>query len=146
MPLNAKASKIMKKAAVIRRAHFNAAHKLWNDAWDVEKNKAVFGLCANENYHGHNYDLEVKVTGDIDPETGYVIDLKIVKDIIQEVVIDRFDHKNLNLDTEEFKALNPTAEYIAIVIYDQIRAKLDKQYDLHIRLGETENNIVEYPV
>jgi 6-pyruvoyltetrahydropterin/6-carboxytetrahydropterin synthase len=133
----------MKKAAVIRKAHFNAAHKLWNAAWDVEKNKRVFGLCANENFHGHNYHLEVKVTGAIDPETGYVIDLKIVKDLIQTEVT---DHKNLNLDTEEFKDLNPTAEHIAIVIYDRIRAKLDPRYDLHIKLKETENNIVEYPV
>ena len=136
----------MKKVAVIRRAHFNAAHKLWNEAWDVEKNKRVFGLCANENFHGHNYDLEIKVTGDIDPETGYVIDLKIIKDIIQEVVIDRFDHKNLNLDTEEFRSLNPTVEYIAVVIHDLIREKLEKRYDLSIKLWETENNIVEYPV
>jgi 6-pyruvoyltetrahydropterin/6-carboxytetrahydropterin synthase len=146
MLLTGKAPKIMKKAAVIRRAHFNAAHKLWNDAWDVEKNKAVFGLCANENYHGHNYDLEVKVIGDIEPETGYVIDLKIVKEIIQEVVMDKLDHKNLNLDTKEFSSLNPTVENIAVVIYDGMREKLDKRYQLFIKLWETENNIVEYPV
>lgn len=136
----------MKKAAVIRKAHFKAAHKLWNDAWAVEKNKAVFGGCANENFHGHNYHLEVKVTGPIDPETGYVIDLKIVKTLIRQEVLDRFDHKNLNLDTEEFRNLNPTAEHIAIVIYDRLRARIDQHYDLHIRLRETENNIVEYPV
>ena len=136
----------MKKAAVIRRAHFNAAHKLWNDAWTVEKNKEIFGLCANENYHGHNYDLEVKVIGEIEPETGYVIDLKIIKDIIQEVVMDRFDHKNLNLDTSEFKNLNPTVENIAVVIYDLIRKKLDHRYQLFLKIWETENNIVEYPV
>lgn len=136
----------MKKAAVIRRAHFNAAHKLWNDAWTVEKNKEIFGLCANENYHGHNYDLEVKVIGEIEPETGYVIDLKIIKDIIQEVVMDRFDHKNLNLDTSEFKTLNPTVENIAVVIYDLVREKLDPRYQLFLKIWETENNIVEYPV
>lgn len=134
------------RVAVIRRAQFNAAHKLWNDKWNAEKNKEVFGLCANEHFHGHNYILEVKVTGEIDPETGYVIDLKIVKDIIKEEVEERFDHKNLNLDTKEFKNLNPTAENIIIVIYDLIRAKLDEKYDLHIKLFETEKNIVEYPV
>ncbi|MDB5226232.1 MAG: hypothetical protein JWN78_425 [Bacteroidota bacterium] len=134
------------KVAVIRKAHFNAAHKLWNDKWNVEKNKEIFGLCANEHFHGHNYILEVKVTGEIDPETGYVIDLKIVKDIIKDEVEERFDHKNLNLDTKEFKNLNPTAENIIVVIYDLIRAKLDAKYDLHIKLYETEKNIVEYPV
>lgn len=134
-----------KKVAVIRKANFNAAHQLWNPDWSKEKNKAVFGLCANENYHGHNYTLEVKVIGEIDAETGYVIDLKIIKDIIKNEIEERFDHRNLNLDTEEFKHLNPTAENIAVVIYDLIRAKLDAKYDLHIKLWETEKNIVEYP-
>src|SRR4051812_8593360 len=124
----------MTKVAVIRKAHFNAAHKLWNESWSTEKNKDVFGLCANEHFHGHNYLLEVKVTGEIDPETGYVIDLKIVKNIIREEVEERFDHKNLNLDTNEFKHLNPTAENIIVVIYNLIRTKLDAKYDLHIRL------------
>jgi 6-pyruvoyltetrahydropterin/6-carboxytetrahydropterin synthase len=132
--------------AVIRRASFNAAHKLWNPNWDQAKNKAVFGLCANEHFHGHNYHLEVKVTGEIDPDTGYVIDLKIVKDIIKSEIEERFDHKNLNLDTAEFKDLNPTAENIIVVIYNLIRAKLDAKYALHIKLWETEKNIVEYPV
>ena len=134
------------KVAVIRRASFNAAHKLWNADWTDEKNKEVFGLCANKNYHGHNYQLEVKVIGEIDPTTGYVIDLKIVKDIIKNEIEERFDHKNLNLDTKEFADLNPTAENIVVVIYDLIRTKLDAKYELFIKLYETEKNIVEYPV
>lgn len=136
----------MKKVAVIRKAQFNAAHKLWNSNWSEEKNKSIFGLCANENFHGHNYTLEVKVIGEIDAETGYVIDLKIVKDIIKNEIEERFDHKNLNLDTVEFANLNPTAENIIVVIYDLIRAKLDTKYDLRIKLWETEKNMVEYPV
>ncbi|HNA39396.1 MAG TPA: 6-carboxytetrahydropterin synthase, partial [Chitinophagales bacterium] len=111
----------------------------------TEKNKAVFGLCANENFHGHNYNLELKVVGEIDAETGYVIDLKIIKKIIKEEIEDRFDHKNLNLDTKEFAQLNPTAENIAIVIYDIIRQQLDEKYALYIKLWETEKNCVEYP-
>jgi 6-pyruvoyltetrahydropterin/6-carboxytetrahydropterin synthase len=134
------------KTAVIRRAHFNAAHRLYNADWSFEKNNEVFGLCNNPNYHGHNYVLEVKVIGEIDPETGYVLDMKILKDIIDAEVLERFDHKNLNLDTQEFKNLNPTAENIATVVYNLIRAKLDPQYDLYIRLWETDRNIVEYPV
>jgi 6-pyruvoyltetrahydropterin/6-carboxytetrahydropterin synthase len=134
------------KTAVIRRAHFNAAHRLYNADWSFEKNNEVFGLCNNPNYHGHNYVLEVKVIGEIDPETGYVLDMKILKDIIDAEVLNRFDHKNLNLDTQEFKNLNPTAENIATVVYNLIRAKLDPQYDLYIRLWETDRNIVEYPV
>ena len=134
------------KVAVIRRATFNAAHKLWNDKWTAEKNKEVFGLCANEHFHGHNYTIEVKVIGEIESETGYVIDLKIVKDIIKQEIEERFDHKNLNLDTKEFASLNPTAENIIVVIYDLIRAKLDSKYELFIKLWETEKNIVEYPV
>lgn len=136
----------MQKVAVIRKASFNAAHKLWNPGWTDEMNKDVFGLCANKNFHGHNYHLEVKVIGEIDPVTGYVIDLKIVKDIIKHEIEDRFDHKNLNLDTKEFKDLNPTAENIAVVIYNLIRAQLDSKYELFIKLHETEKNIVEYPV
>lgn len=134
------------KVAVYRKARFNAAHRLYNPAWSHEKNDAVFGLCNNPNYHGHNYTLEVKVTGEIDPDTGYVIDLKILKDIIRDEVEERFDHKNLNLDTEEFRTLNPTAENIAVVIHDLIRARLDHRYDLQVRLYETERNFVEYPV
>lgn len=133
------------RLSVYRTAHFNAAHRLFNPNWSNEKNDEVFGLCNNANYHGHNYQLEVRVTGEIDPDTGYVIDLKILKDIIEEQVLDRFDHMNLNLDTEEFKSLNPTAENIAVVIYNLIREKLDKKYDLHIRLYETDRNFVEFP-
>src|SRR3979411_6879 len=105
------------KVAVIRREHFNAAHRLYNKAWSDEQNTATFGKCALPHYHGHNYELEVKVVGEIDPETGYVMDLKKLSDLINEYVIERFDHKNLNVDTEEFKKLNPTAENIVVVIY-----------------------------
>lgn len=133
------------KVAVIRIEHFNAAHRLYRKDWSDEKNREVFGLCSNPNYHGHNYYLEVKVSGEVDPETGYVIDLKILKDIIKEEVINKFDHHNLNEDTEEFRNLNPTAENIVMVIYDKIRKRLDKSYNIKIRLSETERNIVEYP-
>lgn len=133
------------RIAAFRRAHFNAAHRLHNPAWSDEKNQAVFGLCNNPNYHGHNYDLEVKVAGEVDPETGYLIDLKLLKDLIKSEVENRFDHKNLNLDTEEFRELNPTAENICYVIWQKLRAKLDKRYDLSVRLWETPRNYVEYP-
>ncbi len=133
------------KVAVIRREHFNAAHRLYRKDWSDEKNREVFGLCSNPNFHGHNYYLEVKVSGEVDPETGYVMDLKILKDIIKEEVINKFDHHNLNEDTEEFRDLNPTAENIAVVIYDKIRKRMDKSYDIKIRLSETERNSVEYP-
>lgn len=130
--------------SVCRKAHFNAAHRLNNPAWSSEKNMEVFGVCNNPNYHGHNYELIVKLTGTVDPETGYLFDLKILKDIIKEEIEDRFDHKNLNLDTEEFKNLNPTAENISVVIWDILRKKLDHKYQLHITLYETPNNYVEY--
>jgi 6-pyruvoyltetrahydropterin/6-carboxytetrahydropterin synthase len=135
----------MPKLSVFRKENFNAAHRLHNPNWSDEKNKDIFGLCNNYNYHGHNYDLIVKVTGEIDPETGYVIDLKILRDIIKNQVTDRFDHKNLNLDLEDFKDINPTAENIAVVIYDLIRAKLPLHLDLKVTLYETERNFVEYP-
>lgn len=133
------------RIAAYRTAHFNAAHRLHNPAWSAEKNAAVFGLCNNPNYHGHNYDLEVKVVGEVDPETGYLIDLKILKDLIKIEVENRFDHKNLNLDTEEFKNLNPTAENICYVVWQKLRAKLDQKYELSVRLYETPRNYVEYP-
>ena len=133
------------KIAVVRREHFNAAHRLHNKNWSIEKNKAVFGKCNNPNYHGHNYDLEVRVIGNIDPETGYVIDMKILSDIIKDKVLDRFDHKNLNLDTEEFRDLNPTAEHIAAVIYNLLKTELDINLELKIKLYETPRNYVEYP-
>jgi 6-pyruvoyltetrahydropterin/6-carboxytetrahydropterin synthase len=133
------------KVAVFRKEHFNAAHRLHNPAWDEVKNDAVFGKCNNPNFHGHNYDLVVKVVGVPDPETGYLIDLKMLSDLIKENVLQKFDHKNLNLDTAEFKDLNPTAENIAIVIYNILRQKIDNKLDIQVRLYETERNFVEYP-
>lgn len=135
-----------KKVAVVRREHFNAAHRLFNPAWDDATNSDVFGKCALPNYHGHNYELEVKVTGLPDPQTGYVMDLKVLSDLVRQEIHARFDHRNLNLDTEEFRNLNPTAENIAIVIYDLLRPHIDADKDLHIRLYETPRNFVEYPV
>ena len=135
-----------KKVAVIRREHFNAAHRLYNPQYSDEKNRATFGKCSLPHYHGHNYELEIKVVGEVDPETGYVIDLKVLSDLVNEVVLERFDHKNLNVDTVEFKSLNPTAENIAIVIYDLLRPHIDASLDLFIRLFETPRNFVEYPV
>ncbi len=129
---------------VCRRATFNAAHRLFRKDWSDEKNSAVFGKCNNPNFHGHNYVLEVWIEGAIDTETGYVIDLKIVKDLIKNEITDRFDHKNLNLDCKEFLNLNPTAENIAVVCWDLLRAELDTKYELSIKLWETENNLVEY--
>ena len=136
----------MNKVAVFRKEHFNAAHRLHNETWNSERNATVFGKCNNANYHGHNYELIVKVVGEPDAQTGYVIDLKILSDIIAEEVLDRFDHKNLNVDVAEFRELNPTAENIAIVIFNLLRAKLDEKLDLQVRLYETERNFVEYPV
>lgn len=133
------------KIAVFRKEHFNAAHRLHNVALSDEENAAIFGRCNYPNYHGHNYELIVKVTGEINPKTGYVIDLKSLSELIHQEVIERFDHKNLNLDTEEFKTLNPTAENIAMVIYDILRKKMDNRYELKITLYETERNYVEYP-
>jgi 6-pyruvoyltetrahydropterin/6-carboxytetrahydropterin synthase len=132
------------KVSVIRKAHFNAAHRLHNPAWSEEKNQEVFGVCNNPHYHGHNYNLEVKVTGEIDPETGYVIDTKKLAALIRSEIEDKFDHRNLNLDTIEFKDLNPTAEHIAIVIWEKLRAKIDSRFELGIRLFETDRNYVEY--
>ena len=129
---------------VYRRATFNAAHRLFRPDWSDEQNQAVFGKCNNPNYHGHNYVMEVCVEGNIDPETGYVIDLKILKDLIKEEIEDRFDHKNLNLDCPVFQGIIPTAENIAVVAWNLIRAKLDAKYGLSIKLWETQNNIVEY--
>ena len=134
------------KVSVFRREHFNAAHRLYNAAWDYSKNEKVFGKCALPNYHGHNYEMEVKVTGEPDKETGYVVDLKLLSDVIRREVVQRFDHKNLNLDTEEFKNLNPTAENIVVVIYKLLRPYIDSKFDLQVRLYETPRNFVEYPV
>jgi 6-pyruvoyltetrahydropterin/6-carboxytetrahydropterin synthase len=135
-----------KKIAVYRKEHFNAAHRLHNNALSDAENAALFGKCNYPNYHGHNYELVVKVTGEIDPKTGYVIDLKLLGDLVKKYVIERFDHKNLNLDTEEFRQLNPTAENIALVIHDILRKQLDARYELKILLYETERNYVEYPL
>jgi 6-pyruvoyltetrahydropterin/6-carboxytetrahydropterin synthase len=135
-----------KRVAVFRKEHFNAAHRLHNPAWTDEENNRVFGKCNNPNYHGHNYDLIVQLTGEVDPKTGYVFDMKILSDIIKENVLDKFDHKNLNLDTDEFRELNPSAENIAIVIYEILRTKISNQFDLKVRLYETERNYVEYPI
>ena len=134
------------KVSVFRREHFNAAHRLYNAAWDYSKNEKVFGKCALPNYHGHNYEMEVKVTGEPDKETGYVVDLKLLSDIIRREVVQRFDHKNLNLDAQEFKNLNPTAENIVVVIYKLLRPYIDSKFDLQVRLYETPRNFVEYPV
>jgi 6-pyruvoyltetrahydropterin/6-carboxytetrahydropterin synthase len=133
------------RVAVYRKVVFNAAHRLYRKDWSDEQNKEVFGLCANENYHGHNYRLDVKVIGEINPETGYVIDLGYLRDLIQTEVHERFDHRNLNLDCPEFKELNPTGENITVVIYNLLRPKLDSKYDLQVRLYETERNYFEYP-
>ncbi len=135
-----------KKVAVFRKEHFNAAHRLFNPDWDEATNEKVFGKCSWPNYHGHNYELEVKVTGVPDEKTGYVMDMKVLSDLIKAEIHSRFDHKNLNLDTEEFKSINPTAENIVIVIYDLLRKKIDSKLDLQIRLYETPRNFVEYPV
>ncbi len=133
------------KVAVIRKEHFNAAHRLHNPSWTEEKNNAVFGKCNNPHYHGHNYEVEVKVTGEVDPETGYVIDMKLLSDLINDLILDRFDHKNLNLEVAAFKDLNPTAENICKVIYDLLRPHISADKELFIRLYETERNFVEYP-
>lgn len=135
----------MNRVAVFRKEHFNAAHKLFNPEWDLEKNFKVFGKCSNPNFHGHNYEVIVKVTGIPDPETGFVMDLKILSDLIEEKILNRFDHKNLNEDCVEFKALNPSAENICIVIYNLLRPEIGADLDLHVRLYETERNFVEYP-
>lgn len=134
-----------RKVAVYRHEHFNAAHRLHQPDWSEEKNREVFGKCNNPSYHGHNYELIVKVTGEPDPLTGYVMDLKVLSDLIKEKVLNRFDHKNLNLDTEEFKNLNPTAENISIVIYELLRPHISEDKDVQIRLYETPRNFVEYP-
>lgn len=129
---------------VSRKAHFNAAHRLYRKEWSDEKNAQVFGKCSNPNFHGHNYELIVSVTGKINKQTGFVMDMKVLKDIIREEVEEAFDHKNLNVEVEEFKALNPTAENIAIVIYNKIKPRLDSLLDLEIVLYETPRNFVTY--
>ncbi len=135
----------MQKVAVYRKEHFNAAHRLHNPDFDDATNERVFGKCNNPHFHGHNYELIVKLIGEPDKETGYVMDLKALSNIIKENVLKRFDHKNLNLDVVEFKTLNPTAENIVITIYNILRPLIKEQLQLQIRLYETERNFVEYP-
>jgi len=133
------------KIAISRKEHFNAAHRLYNPVWSDEKNDAVFGKCNNPNFHGHNYEFIVTLIGPIDPETGYVFDMKILSDLIKENILNKFDHKNLNLDVDYFKELNPTAENIALVIWRVLRQQIDEKFELKIKLYETERNCVEYP-
>ncbi len=133
------------KIKVSRKEHFNAAHRLFNPAWTDDKNLQVFGKCSYPNFHGHNYEIIVTVTGEPDSATGYVFDMKVLSDIVKENVLNKFDHKNLNLDTEYFKDLNPTAENIVVVIWSILREKIDRTLDLKITLYETERNFVEYP-
>ena len=134
------------KVAVYRKEHFNAAHRLFNPAWSDEQNNVVFGKCNNPNWHGHNYEFVVRLVGEPDPETGFVYDMKKLSDLMLEHIAEKLDHKNLNLDVEEFKNLNPTAENIVVVIYNLLRDKIDPKLDLKITLYETERNFVEYPV
>ncbi|GAB5475336.1 MAG: 6-carboxytetrahydropterin synthase [Maribacter sp.] len=132
------------KVKVSRRAHFNAAHRLYRLDWSFERNDAVFGKCNNPNFHGHNYELIVSVTGSIDPETGFVIDVKILKDLIKEHVENAFDHKNLNVEVPEFKQLNPTAENIAVVIWNKLRPHIDTEKEVEVVLYETPRNFVTF--
>ncbi len=133
------------KVSVFRKEHFNAAHRLHNPLWSAEKNKEVFGLCNNPNYHGHNYELIIQIIGTINTETGYVIDMKELSNLAQEEILSKFDHKNLNLDVPEFANLNPSAENIAVVIYQKLRPKIAAELELKIKLYETERNFVEFP-
>lgn len=132
------------QVTICRNEHFNAAHRLHNPAWTEEHNQRVFGKCNNANYHGHNYNLTIRLTGPVDPETGYVYDTKRLSDLIKREVLDRYDHHNLNLDTEEFRILNPTAENIAVVIWQRLRLQLDAGLALSVTLYETDRNFVEY--
>ena len=134
------------KVSVFRAEHFNAAHRLNNPSWSEQENQRVFGKCNLPNYHGHNYELIVKVTGEIDVETGYVMDMKLLSDIISDKILNKLDHKNLNQDVPEFKNLNPTAENIVVVIYQLLRSSISEHLDLQIRLYETPRNFVEFPV
>lgn len=132
------------QVTVCRTEHFNAAHRLHNPAWSDEHNQQVFGKCNNPHYHGHNYNLTVRLTGPVDPDTGYVYDMKRLSDLIKREVLDRYDHRNLNLDTEEFRTLNPTAENMAVVIWQRLRPHLDAGFALSVTLYETDRNFVEY--
>ncbi len=133
------------RISVFRRAHFNAAHRIYNPKWSDEENRRVFGPCAHTNFHGHNYELVVKITGEVNPDTGYVMDINKLKQIIKTEIEDRFDHKNLNLDVPEMQGLIPTAEHICFTIWKILRAHIDEKLDLSVRLYETPRNFVEYP-
>jgi len=133
------------KVSVFRKEHFNAAHRLFNPSWTEEKNQEVFGKCNNPKYHGHNYDLVVEIKGEVDPETGYVIDMGLLSKIIQRCVLDEFDHRNLNEEVAEFKSRIPTAENIAIVIWERLRPEIEKHLELSVTLYETERNFVRFP-
>lgn len=133
------------RIAVYRKAHFNAAHRLYNPKWAYEKNLEIFGICTSPNFHGHNYEIEVMVAGEVDPETGMLINLNDLKSLIKEEIEDRFDHKNFNLDVPEFKSVIPTAENICYTIWTMLRRQLHQKYDLKVRLYETPRNFVEYP-
>ena len=134
-----------KRVSVYRKEHFNAAHRLNNPLWDEATNDRVFGKCNNPSYHGHNYEIDVKVTGTPAADTGFVIDLKLLSDIINENIIEKFDHKNFNLDVPEFADVNPTTENIVMLIYEILREKIDRHLDLQVRLYETPRNFAEYP-
>ncbi len=134
----------MPRVTVHRKAHFNAAHRIFNKEWSDQKNLEFFGKCSNPNYHGHNYDLIVSVTGEVDPVSGFVMDLSILRRLIKSEIEEAFDHKNLNVEVSEFKKMNPTAENIAVVIYDKLRVKIDEKLDLSIKLYETPRNFVTY--
>lgn len=133
------------RISIYRKAHFNAAHRLYNPSWTDAQNAEVFGPCSNPHFHGHNYELEVKLTGEVNPETGYLYDLGKLKDVIKEKIEDKLDHKNLNIEVEEFKTLNPTAEHICYVIYQILRKEIESAYDLEVKLWETPRNYVSYP-
>lgn len=132
------------KVSVSRKEFFNAAHRLNNPSWTAEKNREVFGVCNNDNYHGHNYTIVVKVKGEIDSESGYVMDLKVLSQIIRDEILEPYDHRNLNLDTEEFRDLNPSAENMVVVFWNKIRQRIPEHLTLHLTLYETERNFVEY--
>jgi 6-pyruvoyltetrahydropterin/6-carboxytetrahydropterin synthase len=140
-----KLNKMAHKLSITRKEHFNSAHRLHNPNWSDEKNANFYGKCNNPNYHGHNYNLEVTISGELNHNSGYLIDMKVLSNIIKEEILNPFDHKNLNLDVEDFKNLNPTAENIAIVIYKKLIKRIDNKYDIKIKLYETERNSVIYP-
>tara|TARA_B100001059_G_C17827555_1_gene582362 strand:+ start:1268 stop:1681 length:414 start_codon:yes stop_codon:yes gene_type:complete len=132
------------KVTVSRKAHFNAAHKLYRKDWSDKKNIEFFGKCSNQNYHGHNYEVIVSLKGNINPETGFVYDLSVLKEIIKENIEEKLDHKNLNLDVPEFSNLNPTAENIVVFIYDELRKHIEKDLELEVTLYETPRNFVKF--